>query len=135
MLTTATLGMVLYSLYSIVAGVVDIVVTTRLLEWWANVWLVGAGTLLFFGAAFVRVSMPGGLALAVGGLLALQSISLHNAGHLYGRIPHISELARAILALSLVALAYYGWGEDEKPTRSRSWPRNSRTCSTHRCGS
>ena len=45
MLTTATLGMVLYSLYSIVAGVVDLVVTTRL-EWWASVWLIGAGTRL-----------------------------------------------------------------------------------------
>ena len=45
MLTTATLGMVFYSLHSIVAGVIDLVVTTRL-EWWANVWLIGAGTRL-----------------------------------------------------------------------------------------
>ena len=45
MLTTATLGMVLYILYSIVAGVVDLVVTTRL-EWWANVGLIGAATRL-----------------------------------------------------------------------------------------
>ena len=64
------------------------------------------------GAAFVRVSMPGGLALAVGGLLALQSIGLHNAGHLYGRVSLIPELARATLALSLAALAYFGWDSD-----------------------
>ena len=111
MLTTATLGMALYGLYSILVGVTDLVATAQL-EWWANLWLIGAGTVLVLGAAFVRVSMPGGLALAVGGLLALQSISLHNAGHLYGRVLLIPELARAVLAMSLVALAYFGWGGD-----------------------
>lgn len=111
MLTTASLGMALYGLYSILAGVTDLVAATRL-EWWANLWLMGAGTVLVLGAAFVRVSMPGGLALAVGGLLALQSIGLHNAGHLYGRVLLVPELARATLALSLVALAYFGWDSD-----------------------
>ena len=112
MLTTATIGMALYGLYSILAGATDLVASAQL-EWWANLWLIGAGIVLVFGAAFVRVSLPGGLALAVGGLLALQSISLHNAGHLYGRVLLIPELARAILAVSLVALAHFGWGGDQ----------------------
>ena len=111
MLTTATLGMVVYGVYSILVGVTDFV-TAAQLEWWADVWLIGAGAMLALGAAFVRVSMPGGLALAVGGLLALQSISLHNAGHLYGQVSLISELARALLAASLIALAYFGWDGD-----------------------
>ena len=111
MLTTATLGMVLYGLYSILVGATDLVSAAQL-EWWADIWLIGAGAMLVLGAAFVRVSMPGGLALAVGGLLALQLISLHNAGHLYGQVSLISELARALLAASLIALAYFGWDGD-----------------------
>jgi hypothetical protein len=111
MLTAASLGMALYGLYSILAGVTDLVAATQL-EWWANLWLISAGIMLMLGAAFVRVSLPGGLALAVGGLLALQSIGLHNAGHLYGRMFLIPELARAALALALAALAYFGWDSD-----------------------
>ena len=103
--------MALYGLYSVLVGVTDLVAAARL-EWWANLWLIGAGSMLMLGAAFVRVSMPGGLALAVGGLLALQSISLHNAGHLFGRVSLVPELARATLAVSLAALAYFGWGGD-----------------------
>ena len=115
MLVTATLGMALYGLYSILVGATDLIAAARL-EWWADVWLIGAGAMLVLGGAFVRVSMPGGLALAVGGLLALQSISLHNAVHLYGRVSLIPELARAILAVSLIALAHFGWGEDRSQT-------------------
>jgi len=111
MLTAATLGMVLYGLYSMLVGVTDLTCAAQL-EWWADVWLIGAGAILVLGAAFVRASMPGGLALAVGGLLALQSISLHNAGHLYGRVSLRTELARGIVAVSLVALAYFGWDDD-----------------------
>ena len=107
MLTTAATGMILYGLYSILVGVTDLVAAGQL-EWWANLWLMGAGSVLVLGAAFVRVSMPGGLAPAVGGLLALQSISLHNASHLFGRVTLVPELARAILAVSLAALAYFG---------------------------
>jgi hypothetical protein len=57
MLTTATLGMALYGLCSILVGVTDLVATAQL-EWWANLWLICAGAVLFLGAAFVRVS-PG----------------------------------------------------------------------------
>ena len=71
-------------------------------------WWPGVATLVF-GAAFVRVSIPGGLALAIAGLLALQSISLHNASHLYGQVVLLPQFARALFAGLLVALAYFGW--------------------------
>ena len=116
MLTIAALGMLLYGLSSVLAGVGDILGAARL-EWWADLWLVGAGVMLAASAAFVRASMPGGLALAVGGLLALQSISLHNAGHLYGHVSPVPELARATFAVTLVALAYWGWSIDDARTR------------------
>ena len=111
MLTASALGMVFYGLYSGILGVVDLVWTMRL-EWWADLWLIVAGSVLALAAAFVRISMPGGLALAVGGLLALQSISLHNASHLYGQIALTPQLAQASLALLLVVLAYFGWESD-----------------------
>ena len=109
MLTLAALGMMFYGLYSIVVGLIDLLGGAAL-EWWANLWLVVGGAALMLGAVFVRISMPGGLALAVGGLLALQSISLHNANHLYGQVVLLPQLARALLAGLLVALAYLGWG-------------------------
>ena len=103
--------MVFYGLYSVITGVADLVGAMRL-EWWANLWLIAGGSILALAAAFVRVSMPGGLALAVGGLLALQSISLHNASHLYGQVALAPQLARATIALLLVGLAYFGWESD-----------------------
>ena len=105
----------LYGVYSIVVGVADLIVAAQL-EWWADIWLIGAPVMLVLSGAFVRVSMPGGLALAIGGLRALQSISLHNAGHQYGLVSLIPELARAIQAVSLVALAYFGWDGDRSHT-------------------
>lgn len=111
MLTLATLGMTIYGLYSITEGLVDLLGGGSL-EWWANLWLVVGGTTLVFGAAFVRVSMPGGLALAMAGLLALQSISLHNANHLYGQVVLLPQLARALFAGLLATLAYLGWNEE-----------------------
>lgn len=111
MLTTSALGMVFYGLYSVVTGIGDLVGGMQL-EWWANLWLIVAGSILALAAAFVRVSMPGGLALAVGGLLALQSISLHNASHLYGHVALEPQLARATIAVLLVGLAYFGWESD-----------------------
>ena len=118
MLTTATIGMACYGLYSVLVGASDLFGAARL-EWWADLWLVAAGAMLVLGGAFVRVSMPGGLALAVGGLFALQSISLHNAVHLHGQLLLMPQLARAILAGSLVALAYLGW-ESDNPQTSES---------------
>ena len=113
MLTVATLGLAVYGLYSMVAGVVDLFGSGPL-EWWASLWLMVAGGILVCSAVFVRASIPGGLALATAGLLALQSISLHNAGHLYGQVVLLPELARLLLGTALVGLAYAGW--DREPT-------------------
>ena len=117
MLILATFGMTVYGLYSISVGLVDLLGSSTL-EWWANLWLVAGGIILVFGALFVRVSMPGGLALAVGGLLALQSISLHNASHLHGQVMLLPQVARALFAALLVALAYLGWNEEAEVTNN-----------------
>ena len=109
MLTFATLGMAAYGLYSILTGLFDLLGGAAL-EWWANLWLVTGGAILVFGAALAWASMPGGLALAVAGLLALQSISLHNASHLYGQVVLLPQFTRAVFAGLLVALACVGWG-------------------------
>ena len=111
MLRTAALGLAFYGVYSIIIGLENLFVGAEL-EWWANLWVIAAGGLVLLSAAFVRVSMPGGLALAVGGLLGLQSISLHNDGHLYGQVLLVPQLVRATFAAILVGLAYVGWGAD-----------------------
>ena len=108
MLTVSALGMALYGLYSMLGGIADLLGDGPL-EWWANLWVIIAGAILVCGAVFVRASTPGGLALATAGLLALQSISLHNAGHLYGEVIVLAELARFLLGGVLVGLAYLGW--------------------------
>ena len=116
MLAAAALGMVLYGLYSLVGGAADLLGSGPL-EWWADLWLMVAGAMLVCGAIFVRASMPGGLALAVAGLLALQSISLHNAGHLYGQVLLLPQLLRLLFAGLLVALAWFGWeSPDDEPS-------------------
>ena len=111
MLSIGALGMAIYGLYSMVVGAADLLGGVTL-EWWANVWLVLAGTMLLLAAVFVRASMPGGLALAVGGLLGLQSISLHNDPHVYGQLLLAPQVARALFGGALVLLAYVGWGRD-----------------------
>lgn len=113
MLMVAALGMAFYGLYSVLAGLGDLLGAGPL-EWWADVWLVLGGSILIAAAVLVRASIPGGLALATAGLLALQSISLHNAGHLYGQVSLLPELARLLLAVVLVGLAYSGWDPSEK---------------------
>ena len=109
MLRVAALGMFLYGLHDVVVGAADLI-GAGTLEWWANVWRMLAGAVLMFAAVLVRVSMPGGLALAVAALLGLQSISLHNDPHFYGRLLLVPQLIRAIFSITLVALAYFGWG-------------------------
>ena len=111
MLRVAALGMFLYGLHDVVVGSADLI-GAGTLEWWANVWRVLAGAMLMLAAALVRVSMPGGLALAVAALLGLQSISLHNDAHFYGRLDLMvfPQTLRAVFAATLVALAYFGWG-------------------------
>ena len=110
MLTSATLGMLAYGLYSIGSAFVHAFGPSPL-ELWATLGLVVLGIMLTLAAAFVRASMPGGLALALGAMLAmlgLQSLALHNAAHLYGQVVALPQLARTFFAVTLVVLAYVG---------------------------
>ena len=111
MLRAAALGMFLYGLHDVVVGAADLL-GAGTLPWWANVWRMLAGAMLLFAAVLVRVSMPGGLALAVAALLGLQSISLYNDAHFYGRLDLmiLPQILRAGFAATLVALAHFGWG-------------------------
>ena len=109
MLRVAALGMFLYGLHDVVVGSADLV-GAGMLEWWADVWRVLAGAMLMLAAALVRVSMPGGLALAIAALLGLQSISLHNDAHFYGRLLLLPQVTRALFSIALAALAHSGWG-------------------------
>jgi hypothetical protein len=110
MLTTATLGMLLWGLYSALWAVVDVIRGARL-EWWAEAGQVAFGLLLAVASALVRVRLPGGLALAVGGLLGLQSLAVHNAVHL--DLGLVSQIAQGLLGAALVGLALSAPAEAE----------------------
>lgn len=102
MLTAATLGMLAYGLYSAGWAIVDAFRTTPL-EWWADTAQVLFGGLLMLSSAFVRVRIPGSLALALGAMLSLQALAVHSSAHLgSGLAP---QIGRAVLAVSLLALA------------------------------
>lgn len=101
MLSIATLGMFSYGTYSIVWALVDVVRGARL-ELWADVALVLFGALLVVSAAFVRVRLPGGLALAIGAMLGLQALAVQSALQLgSGLAP---QIGRGLLGLLLVGL-------------------------------
>jgi hypothetical protein len=102
MLTLATLGMFTYGGYSFGWAVVDLLRGARL-ELWAEAGLMIFGLLLILSAAFVRVRLPGGLAFAIGAMLGLQALAVHNAVHLPGGLA--SQISRAAVAIVLVALA------------------------------
>jgi hypothetical protein len=105
MLTAAALGMFSYGVYSIGWAVADLIRGARL-EWWAEAAIAAFGLLLALSAAFVRVEVPGGLALAIGAMLGLQALAVHTAAHLgMGIAP---QVARGIVAAALVALGYAG---------------------------
>ncbi len=108
MLRAAAAGMFFYAIYAVVAGIADLLFI-GILEWWANAWGILSGITLALAAVFVRISLPGGLALAIAGLLGLQSISLHNDGHYYDQLLHWTQAARAGFSILLIALAWYGW--------------------------
>ena len=80
----------------------------------ANVGSILLGAILILAGLFVRVGLPGSLALALGALFGLQSLSLHNAGHLYGQIAPEPQIARAIFSAVLIALAFFGRSVDEE---------------------
>ncbi len=105
MLTAAAVGMLTYGLYSVGWAVVDLIRGAQL-ELWAELALMIFGGLLVLAAAFVRVRLPGGLAFAIGALLGLQALAVHNAVHIgTGLAP---QAGRGLLALALVALAFSG---------------------------
>ena len=112
MLRAAALGMFLYGGYSVAIGLIDFIFLEQL-EWLANLWMILAGFVLSFGAIFTRISFPGGLALAIGGMLGLHAISLHNEIHLHGQLSQNLQLSRLTFAALLVILGYYGWNPDE----------------------
>jgi len=119
MLTAATLGMVGYGLYSIGTGLVDLFGGLQL-ESLANISSIVLGAMLVLAGLFVRVGLPGSLALALAALFGLQSLALHNAAHLYDRIAPEPQVARALFALLLVNLAYFGKVEEEEQTCQRA---------------
>jgi hypothetical protein len=111
MLTAAALGMFLYGVYSAGWAVVDLVRGARL-ELWAELGLILFGTLLAIAAAFVRVRLPGGLLFAVGAMLALQALAVHDAVHLGTGVE--AQIAAGLAALGLAALAYAGTKQAER---------------------
>jgi hypothetical protein len=106
-LSLAVVGMAGYGIYSVGAGAFDLLVGHRL-DVWADAALAVLGLLLVLAAAFVRVLIPGGLALALGAMLGLQGLSLHNDLHWYGAILLAPQLGRGIFAAALTLLALIG---------------------------
>ena len=112
MLTVAMLGMTGYGLYSLVTGLVHLFGSSQL-EPLANVGAIVLGAMLLVAGLFVRVRLPGSLALALAALFGLQSLALHDAGHLDGQIAPAPHIARALFAALLIGLAYFGAVRDE----------------------
>jgi hypothetical protein len=100
-LTAAALGMAAYGTFEVIIALTQ-VVNGLTIEWWALVLLAACGTVLVAAAAFVRVRLPGGVALALGAL------SIHSALHDYGRVIIPIQVARGTVAILLIALAYAG---------------------------
>lgn len=111
MLTTATLGLVLYGLYSIGWPIADMVRGARL-ELWAELGIAAFGVLLTLSAAFVRSRVPGGLLLALGALLGLQALAVHTAAHLTQGIG--PQIARAVFGFGLLGMAHFGAQDAER---------------------
>jgi hypothetical protein len=101
MLTIAALGMFAYGTYEVLRATLDLIRGARL-ELWAELGLILFGALLVLASAFVRVRLPGGLAFAIGAMLGLQALAVHNAVHVGGGIA--AQAGRGVLAAGLVAL-------------------------------
>lgn len=104
-LTIATLGMSAYGTYSVAWALVDLFRGARL-ELWAELLIALFGVLLVLASAFVRVKIPGGLAVAIGAMLGLQALAVHTAAHLESGLA--PQVGRAALALFLVGSAVAG---------------------------
>jgi hypothetical protein len=112
MLTAATLGMFAYGSYSTIWAVLELVRGPRL-EGWAMAGIMLFGLLLVLSAAFVRVRLPGGLALAIGAMLGLQALAVHTSAHFgSGLFP---QFVRGTFAAAMVVLAHAGAGSVESP--------------------
>jgi hypothetical protein len=107
MLTAAAIAMVGYGLYSVGIGLGGFIGLVAL-EAWASLGLVLLGLLLALAATFVRVRLPGGIALALSAMLGLQALSLHNDLHLHGGTVPLLQLTRGAFAALLVGLALAG---------------------------
>ncbi len=106
-LTAATLGLAVYGVYSVGLGAVDAFRSPGL-DWWADAALAVFGLLLLMASVLVRLRIPGGLALAISALAALQALSLHNDMHFYGDILVAPQVVRGVIAAGLAASAYFG---------------------------
>ncbi len=115
MLTSAAIGMAGYGVYEAVAGILDLLGTHRL-EILADLATILFAVLLILAAAFVRVRIPGGLALAIGALLGLQALAIHRAAHMTGVVTLAPQLARGAFAALLVALAHLS-GPERPPAQ------------------
>lgn len=102
LLTLAALGMFFYGTYEVGWAAVDLARGARL-EVWAELGLIVFGVLLALSAAFVRVRLPGGLAFAIGAMLALQALAVHDAAHLETGVT--PQVLRGVMAAALVAAA------------------------------
>jgi hypothetical protein len=106
-LTLATLGLAGYGVAAVGLAVADLLAGSSV-ELVANLAQIVLGLLLLLSAAFVRVRIPGGLALALSGLLGLQALALHAAAHRYGTVALAPQVALGLFALALVGLALWG---------------------------
>jgi hypothetical protein len=63
------------------------------------------GALLVLAAAFVRVRLPGGVAFAIGAMLGLQALAVHDAVHLgTGVAPADCPRRNALLLVTIAAV-------------------------------
>ena len=113
MLTLATIGMFAYGAYSAVWAIADVMQGARI-ELWAEALIALVGLLLILAAAFVRVRMPGGLAVAISAMLALQALEVHTAAHLESGLAPL--IGRGVVAFFLVGSAV---GDDTRQRRRR----------------
>ncbi len=117
MLTAATVLMAAYGLYSAGLGLA-VVLGLVALEWWAGAALALFGVVLALAGLLVRVKFPGSFPLALGAMLALQALSLHNDTHFYGRIVPLFQAGRAALGVFILLVAVAGrLGERENRPR------------------
>ncbi len=110
----ASLGMFAYGVYSVGWAAADLIRGARL-ELWAELGLVVFGALLVLAAAFVRVRLPGGLAFAIGALLGLQALAVHDAVHLQTGVT--PQIIRAVVAITLALVALAGSPGVERKAR------------------